>query len=121
MKNDHGIATLLELDGQIIEQACGYWIKIEAYRKEPDRNIPHGIRYSLTLHNKYGTRVLGYDNAHAPHKPKKFKYSGIKFTYDHKHRSAKDKGVPYEFVDAYQLLTDFFSNVDAVIKKVTEQ
>jgi len=36
------------------------------------RHAPHGIRYSLTLHDKYGARVLGYDNAHAVKPPKKF-------------------------------------------------
>jgi hypothetical protein len=30
---------------------------------EPDEHVPHGIRYALTLHDRYGTRLLGYDNA----------------------------------------------------------
>ena len=121
MLDDAGISTLLDMDGTIITQECGYWVKIEAHRVEPDENKPHGIKYSLTLHDRYGTRVLGYDNAHAPPRPKKFKYAGVKFTHDHKHRSALDKGVPYEFQDAYQLISDFFSDVDRVIKEVTGQ
>jgi len=28
-----------------------------------------------------------------------------------------DKGVPYEFKDAYQLLADFFKEVDRVLKE----
>ena len=116
--NDAGISTLLDMDGTIIEQECGYWVKIEAHRVEPDENKPQGIKYSLTLHDRYGTRVLGYDNAHAPPRQKKFKYAGVKFTHDHKHRSSIDKGVPYEFQDAYQLISDFFGDVDKAIKEV---
>jgi len=29
-----------------------------------------------------------------------------------------DKGVPYIFADAHQLLSDFFSEVDSVLKEV---
>ncbi len=32
MHDDAGIATLLDLDGQIIDQGNGFWIKIEAWR-----------------------------------------------------------------------------------------
>ena len=48
--------------------------------------------------------------------PKKFKHAGHRYAYDHKHRHARDRGVPYEFTDAYQLLSDFFSEVDRVLK-----
>lgn len=79
--------------------------------------IPHGIRYSLTLHEPYGNRILGYDNAHAVKPPKKFKYAGRILAYDHKHRHASDQGVPYEFKDAQQLMNDFFADVDRVLLK----
>lgn len=62
---DVGLDTLLDLDGSILEQEGGYWIKIEVRQIPMSRHAPHGIRYSLTLHDRYGTRVLGYDNAHA--------------------------------------------------------
>jgi hypothetical protein len=62
---DVGLDTLLDLDGSILEQEGGYWIKIEVRRIPPSEHAHHGITYSLTLHDKYGTRVLGYDNAHA--------------------------------------------------------
>src|SRR5207248_1384471 len=42
-------------------------------------------------HNKFGTRVLGYDNAHAVKRPKKFKFAGRRLAYDHRHRTASDK------------------------------
>jgi hypothetical protein len=121
MREDHGIANLLELHDQIIDQGEGYWVKIEAWRVEPTDEIPHGIRYSLTLHEPYGKRILGYDNAHAVKLSRKFKYAGQRLTYDHKHRHARDSGVPYEFQDAQQLLVDFFNEVDRVLKEAREK
>ena len=93
----------------------GYWIKIEAWPVAPGKEIPHGIRYPLTFHEPYGKRILGYDNAHAVKPPKKFKFAGQRLAYDHKHRHVSDKGVPYAFVDAHQLLNDFFTEVDQVL------
>jgi len=119
MGRDTGLDTLLDLDGNIIDQGDGYWVKIEAkLLKSPTEMRPHGISYSLTLHDPFGQRILGFDNAHAIKPPKKQKYSGRRIQYDHKHRHIKDKGVSYEFVDAYQLLKDFFKDVDNVLKKV---
>ncbi|MBW0171006.1 MAG: toxin-antitoxin system TumE family protein [Hydrogenophaga sp.] len=117
-KEETGIGTLIDLHDQIIDQGNGYWIKIEAWRVEPTRFVPHGVRYSLTLHEPYGRRILGYDNAHAVKPPKKFKYAGTRLAYDHKHRHVSDKGVPYAFQDAYQLLSDFFAEVDQVLKEI---
>lgn len=117
---DPSLETLLDLDGSILEQERGYWIKVEAKRVEASEGIPHGIRYSLTLHNKFGTRVLGYDNAHAVKPPKKFKFAGRRLPYDHRHRTSSDKGVPYEFESPQRLLEDFFAEVDRVIKEAQE-
>lgn len=112
------IDTLLDLNGSILDQGGGYWIKLEAWSVDMSDGIPHGIRYSLTLHEPYGKRILGYDNAHAVKPPKKFKYAGRILTYDHKHRHASDNGVPYEFKDAQQLINDFFADVDRVLSEV---
>lgn len=117
MRRDTGIDTLLELDGSIFDQGHGYWVKVEAKLVEVSKAVPHGIRYSLTLHEPHGRRILGYDNAHAVRPPKKFKYAGRKMANDHKHRHVSDKGVPYEFQDAEQLLADFFKDVDALLSK----
>ncbi len=51
---DIGLDTLLDLDGSILEQEGGYWIKIEVLRIPTSEHAHHGIRYSLTLHDKYG-------------------------------------------------------------------
>jgi hypothetical protein len=121
MRDDSGLTNLLDLHDQIIDQDGGYWVKIEAWRVEPTAGIPHGIHYCLTLHEPYGKRILGYDNAHAVKPPKKFKYAGLRLPYDHKHRHVSDKGVPYEFQDAQQLLVDFFNEVDRVLKEAREK
>lgn len=42
----------------------GYWTKIEVRIGDPTDHIPHGSKYSLTLHDSYNIRILGYDNAH---------------------------------------------------------
>ena len=117
---DVGLDTLLDLDGSILEQEGGYWIKIEVRRIPPSEHARHGIRYSLTLHNRYGNRVLGYDNAHAVKPPKKFKFVGRRLPYDHRHRTASDKGEPYVFESAHRLLEDFFAEVDRVIKEAQQ-
>lgn len=115
---DTAIDTLLDLDGSILDQGSGYWIKLEARRVDVTPEIPHGIRYSLTLHEPNGKRALGYDNAHSVRPSGKFKYAGRVRVYDHKHRYPSDKGVPYEFKDVQQLLTDFFADVDRILAVV---
>lgn len=118
MDRDSGLDTLLDLDGVFIEQKYGYWVKFDVSITDTSPERPHGIRYSLTLHNKYGQRVMGYDNAHAVKLPRTNKYVGRKVEFDHVHRHEKDKGIPYEFRDAYQLIQDFFESVDNVLEKI---
>jgi len=83
----------------------------------PNKDVPHGIRYALTLHAPSGKKILGDDNAHAV-KVKGRKFSGQRLAFDHKHRHVADKGVPYEFKDAHQLLSDFFTEVDLILREV---
>lgn len=61
---------------------------------------------------------MGYDNAHAAKPSGGFKYAGQVLPYDHKHHHVSDKGAPYAFNDAYQLLQDFFVDVDRILKGV---
>lgn len=107
MNKDCMLDTLLE---------GGYWMKFEAWWVEVTEAIPHGIRDSLTLHDKSGRRLMGYDNSHAVSLPKKFKYAGQRLPYDHRHRHAVDKGVPYEFTDAGRLLEDFFAEANDMLR-----
>ncbi len=114
-----GIEELLLLDGMIIAQENGCWVKIEAKTtKSITKERPHGIRYSLTLHSKNGERILGYDNSH-PVKEKKRRHTTIKHVaYDHKHNNKEDKGAAYHFSSPQKLLTDFWFEVDKRIKNM---
>ena len=113
-KNDEALETLLLLDGEIFPMDNGFWTKIEACRVEPSKHIPHGVKYSLTLHDKNNTRILGFDNAHT-YKPKKKRYGAQKITWDHKHKT--EKVSPYEYESASQLLEDFLAAVEQIIEE----
>jgi hypothetical protein len=117
---DSGLKYLLELDGNIeVQNDAGYWIKIEVCRVSASPDRPHGIKYSLTLHSPEGDRLIGFDNPHAV-KSSRSKHAGKRYPYDHRHRHSSDEGVLYEFQSAYQLLSDFYEEVDRVLKEVSE-
>jgi len=102
------LENLLNLDGETFPMDNGYWVKFEAYEVEVSISIPHGIKYTLTLHDKTNKRVIGYDNAHSFKSSKK--YGAKKESYDHIHK--KMEIVPYEFESASQLLEDFWKTVE---------
>ena len=108
-----GLDTLLMLDREVFTLESGYWVKFEARKVDSSREIPHGIRYSLTLHDTINRRVIGYDNAHS-FKPRKGKYGARKETWDHVHR--KMDVFPYEFSSALQLIEDFWDSVERYMR-----
>jgi len=117
MSKDKGLDYLLDLDGEVLAQDKGCWIKIEARQLEKaTRECPHGVKYCLTLHDRYGKRLLGFDNAHPVITRKRGRFTGRRIAYDHKHMNPSDKGIPYVFESAEQLLTDFFTEVDKVLR-----
>lgn len=117
MSKDKGLDYLLDLDGQILAQDGGYWIRIEARRLErATKEYPHRIKYCLTLQDRYGKRVMGFDNAHSITTRKKGRYKGRSIIYDHRHVNPTNKGTPYVFESAEQLMADFFAEVDKVLK-----
>lgn len=113
---DLGLDTLLELDGQtlFVDGEGRHWVKFEVKRCEVTAERPHGLRYSLTMHDASGKRLVGFDNAHAvsgaggPAKRSKQRH-------DHKHRLKTIR--PYDYRDAGTLLGDFWAEVDAVLKE----
>jgi hypothetical protein len=115
MKKDHGLETLLALDGDtyVIHEA-GYWVKFDVKRVDPTREWPHGIKYSLTLHGPGNERLVGFDNAHAVRKT-----SGpsgkSKAENDHRHRFNTIR--PYTYNNALQLIDDFWKAVDQVLQE----
>ena len=112
-KEDATLETLLDLDGEVFPMDSGYWTRFQARRVPPTKHIPHGIKYSLTLHDRHNNRVLGFDNAHA-YKRKQQKYHARKVTWDHEHHMEKIQD--YEFESASQLIEDFWKAVEAILK-----
>ena len=109
------ILTLAGYDGLIYTLTCGYWLKFEVLAVDVSDVVPHGVRYSFTMHRPDGERVLGFDNAHVvPHAGSRFIAPPVES--DHWHRAETDEGRPYLFVSADQLIADFF---EAVVAKLT--
>ena len=108
------LENLLMLDGETFTLDNGYWVKFEAKKVAASIEIPHGVRYSLTLHDKTNQRVIGYDNAHS-FKPRKGKYGAKKETWDHLHR--KMEVFPYVFSSASQLIEDFWKSVEMYMQQ----
>lgn len=119
---ESGLDYLLGLDGNIeFQNDDGYWVKMDITRVTATAERPHGIKYSLTLHAPNGERLMGFDNAHGDIKPagSRLLHVGKQYPYDHRHRHAADSGVAYEFDTAYQLVSDFYAEVDRVLKEVS--
>ena len=112
-REDASLDTLLDLSGEIFPMDNGYWTKFEAFGVTSTAQIPRGLRYSLSLHDRNNTRVLGFDNAHA-FKPKKNRYTARKITWDHKHKMEKVR--PYEFESASRLIEAFWKDVEKILK-----
>ena len=113
-----GLSFLLEMNGQLVNRDDGYWYKIEAYQVEPTKYRPHGIRIIWHCTTNITDGYLVFDNAHGVKLPKKGRFTGSVYQYDHQHKSATDKGSPYEFKDCYQLVTDFFEGIDKTIESI---
>lgn len=104
----------MAFDGRVHWLESGHWIKFEIRHVEPDPERPHGLRYSFTLHDPQGTRLVGFDNAHGVPEPgSRFKAGPV--AADHWHRTCDDVGRPYAFEDADTLLADFFREVRRVL------
>ena len=113
---DHGLELLLELDGEIFELERGFWVKFEVRQVPRRREIPHGIRYSLTLHDRTNRRVLGYDNAHAVLTRHRKRKSSIR---DHRHFGQLVE--IYCYTTAGKLLEDFYIDVNRLLNKERDQ
>jgi len=105
---DYTLEYLLDLNGEIVMVEEGHWVCFSIYRINPVRQRPHGIRYSLTLHDEEGKRVLGYDNAHASYENKK------NDPFDHIHRRKRIK--KYDYLNAEKLMEDFWRDVNHYLK-----
>lgn len=113
-KPDSSLDTLLDLNGQTLFVDETHWVKFVVRRVEVTPERPHGLNYSLTLHDASGERLVGFDNAHAV-SDVKGPGGKSKKRYDHKHRLRTIR--PYEYSDAATLLGDFWAEVDAVLRE----
>ena len=75
---------------------------------------PHGLDYSLTLHDPNGKRLLGYDNAHTITETKG-PGAKTRVESDHKHKGQRVRF--YQYKDAATLLSDFWAEVDKIEKE----
>jgi hypothetical protein len=111
---DTGIDDLLMLDGTVlvVDPVGNHWVKIVARRVPPSPERPHGISYSLTLHDDDGERLIGYDNAHTV-ETGRGPSRRTSATRDHRHRHGATR--PYTYRDAATLMQDFWNDVYAVL------
>ncbi len=64
--------------------------------------VEHGrVSYAVVLCDKYGNRILGFDNSHG---------------YDHEHPPTKGK--PYRFTTSEILIADFYKRVDRYLRSM---
>jgi len=111
---EHTLEFLLAFDGRRHWYEGGYHVRFQIMRVMKTSERPHGLRYSFTLHNPKGKRLVGFDNAHGVRHPggkKRRKEPAV----DHWHRTEQDTGRPYAFKDAETLVDDFFSEVERVL------
>ncbi|MFC4297940.1 DUF6516 family protein [Castellaniella hirudinis] len=108
--------TLLLLDGEsfMADEAGRRWVKFEVKPVEVTAHRPHGIKYSLTLHDADGERILGFDNAH-PVREGTGPGARTRIEYDHKHVGKRIRF--YAYMDAATLLSDFWQEVGQLLQE----
>lgn len=109
---DFTLDALLQMDGLVYYYPSGFWLKIEAKSMRISNNYPYAVKYSLTLHDPNGNRVLGYDNAH------KMPGKCIDSAYDHKHKGVRI--ISYKYNSADKLLEDFYNDIELILEKARE-
>jgi Family of unknown function (DUF6516) len=113
-RRDPSLDALLGLDGEtfVVDAEGRHWVKFVVRRVPTSPERPHGLSYSLTLHDGSGARLVGFDNGHpAPTK----KGRSRRIARDHRHRLKTVR--PYEYRDAATLLVDFWAEVATVLKE----
>ena len=111
---DHLHRFTLGMDG-------GYWVTMRARRVEPSPERPHGLEYALILHGPDDERLLGYDNAHPVSQQSGPAHrSKMPITLDHIDESGKPSR-PYMFTSPFQLLADFWADVNRILERESQR
>jgi hypothetical protein len=92
---DHELDYLLSFDGYEYRFSDGHRVKIEAARAETSGGRPHGVKYSLTLHDPGGKCIYGRDNAHRV---------GRRTEFDHRHVYGRRRVVGYVYREVDRIL-----------------
>ena len=77
MDRKYVLEYLLSLDGDATAVGKGYQVRWRGRLTVATEERPHGLKYSLTLHDASGERILGYDNAIFLKKHGKFDHSTV--------------------------------------------
>jgi|SRR4029077_10312807 hypothetical protein len=109
MKENHELGVLLSLNGLEFRFAQGYRVKIAAQSVETSSGRPHGIKYSLTLHDPTGQRIYGLDNAHG--------IRDRRAGFDHRHVYGARRIVAYVYRGPIELLEDFYREVERILRE----
>ena len=114
MERDDALDALLDHHGMVFVVEGNCQVRFIARRVPVSEHRPHGLNYSLTLHDANGMRLAGFDNAHAITRGSS-PGSRRSATHDHRHRERQVK--PYDYKDAATLLNDFWQLVEDVLKE----
>jgi hypothetical protein len=106
---DYEIEVLLNLDGFEFQFVEGYSVKIAARLVRATGARPHGVRYSLTLHDPAGTRIYGLDNAHG--------VGRRRADFDHRHVYGRRRVASYIYRGPVELLEDFYREVERILRE----
>jgi len=114
VRTDHGLDTLLLLDGETFVVEGAFWVKFVVKRVPTSSEKPHGLDYSLTLHDGDNQRLVGFDNTHSITEGTG-PGARTRIEYDHKHKGERVRF--YIYADAATLLGDFWTEVDRILKE----
>ncbi len=104
---DYELEFLLSLHSSEFRFESGYRIKLEARIARATAGRPHGIKYSLTLHDPRGRRIYGLDNAHK---------AGRRREFDHRHVYGSGRIAGYAYRGPAELLEDFYREVERILR-----
>ena len=107
--DESSLERLLDYDRRRYWLLNDWSVRFRIHRVQAHPGRPAGIKYSFTLHDDVGERLLGFNNAHSV---------GKDTVFDHRHWFRNVMLVkPYDYRGPDQLLMDFFNAVEAACKR----